>query len=130
MSTATSTRPSLRPVPLVVPAERRPASAHRSGRAHLTRRGRVAILLVIAALLFTAFSLGRAGSQASGDSTAPTAPRVEQTTVMPGDTLWSVAKRIAPDNDPREVVAQIRALNDLSGSELQVGQQLFLPVAG
>jgi hypothetical protein len=124
MSTVTRTRPALRPVPLTVPAERRSA-----GRAHLTRRGRLALLLVIAALLFTAFSLGRAGSSASGDSSAPTAPRVEQTTVMPGDTLWSVAKRIAPDNDPREVVAQIRELNDLRSSELQVGQQLLLPVA-
>ncbi len=124
MSTATSTRPSLRPVPLVVPTERRPAA-----RAHLTRRGRLAILLVIAALLFTAFSLGRAGSQASGDSAPAVAPRVEQITVLPGDTLWSVAKRIAPDNDPREVVSQIRDLNDLSSTELQVGQQLLLPVA-
>ena len=124
MTTATRTRPSVRPVPLVVPADRRPAA-----RAHLTRRGRLALLLVIAALLFTAFSLGRAGSSASGDSSVPVAPRVEQTTVMPGDTLWSVAKRIAPDNDPREVVAQIRELNDLAGTQLQVGQQLLLPVA-
>ena len=124
MSTATSTRPSLRPVPRVVPPERRPPA-----RAHLTRRGRLAILLVIAALLFTAFSLGRAGGSASGDSAGPSTPRLQQVTVMPGDTLWSVAERIAPDNDPREVVAQIRELNDLSGTQLEVGQQLLLPIA-
>ena len=123
-----ATAPALH-VPLVVPARPEPAP-----RTHLTRRGRLAILLVVAALLFAAFSLGRAASQAStavdaaSDSVA-TAP-VEQITVLPGDTLWSVAKRIAPDNDPREVVAQIRDINDLSTSELQVGQQLFLPTAG
>jgi hypothetical protein len=121
---STVTRPSPRPLPLVYAAQARPA-----GRAHLTRRGRLALLLVLAALLFTAFSLGRAASQAAGESSAPAAPRVEQTTVMPGDTLWSVARRIAPDNDPREVVAQIRELNKLAGSDLKVGQQLLLPVA-
>lgn len=116
-------------VPLVVPATPEPAP-----RTHLTRRGRLAVLLVIVALLFTAFSLGRAASQASTDVDGPagaaTSAPAEQLTVLPGDTLWSVAKRIAPDNDPREVVAQIRDINDLRSSELQVGQQLLLPSAG
>ncbi len=49
--------------------------------------------------------------------------------MQPGDSLWSVAQRIAPQNDPREVIAQIRRLNDLEGSELQVGQQLLLPTS-
>ena len=122
------TAPALH-VPLVVPSRPDPAP-----RTHLTRRGRLAILLVIAALLFTAFSLGRSASQASTDiggasGSVTTAP-VEQITVLPGDTLWSIAKSVAPNNDPREVVAQIRSLNDLSRSELQVGQQLLLPIAG
>ena len=52
-----------------------------------------------------------------------------QTTVQPGDTLWSVAQRIAPDNDPREVVAQIRRINHLHTSALQAGQLLLLPTA-
>lgn len=121
---STITRPSPRPLPLVVPGSRRPA-----GRAHLTRRGRLTVLLILAALLFTAFSLGRAASQAADGSEAAPVARVEQTTVMPGDTLWSVARRIAPDNDPREVVLQIRELNKLAGSDLQVGQQLLLPLA-
>lgn len=121
---STMTRRSPRPLALREDVAPRPAA-----RAHLTRRGRVTVLLVLAALLFTAFSLGRSASQAADVSAPAPAAQVAQTTVMPGDTLWSVAKRIAPDNDPREVIAQIRELNDLSTSQLQVGQQLLLPVA-
>ena len=59
----------------------------------------------------------------------PPAAQLEQTTVLPGDTLWAVARRLAPEHDPREVVDQIRELNDLTSTELQAGQQLLLPAA-
>jgi LysM repeat protein len=57
-----------------------------------------------------------------------TGPGLQQTTVQSGDTLWSIAQRIAPDNDPRDVIAQIRRINHLQSSSLRVGQQLLLPV--
>lgn len=95
----------------------------------LTRRGRALVVLLLAAVLFAAFSLGRSASQATGLSTEPTGPALEQTVVQPGESLWSVAQRIAPDNDPREVIAQIRRINDLESTRLVVGQQLLLPVA-
>lgn len=95
----------------------------------LTRRGRVTLVLLLAGVLFAAFSLGRTAPQAADLAAEGGAPRVEQTTVQPGESLWSVATRIAPDNDPREVIEQIRRLNDLRGSQLQAGQQLLLPVA-
>ncbi len=119
--TASSSRP--------LPARPRPVArrAAAAAPARLTRRGRLMVLVVLAALLFTAFSLGRAASQAASEPVATA--QLEQTTVMPGDTLWAVARRIAPANDPREVVAQIRQLNDLSTSTLYAGQQLLLPVA-
>ena len=95
---------------------------------HLTRRGRLLILLALVGVLFAAFSLGRANSQAT--PTAGEAPvSVEQITVQPGESLWAVARRIAPDNDPREVIGQIRRLNRLQDSQLQAGQQLLLPAA-
>jgi hypothetical protein len=56
-------------------------------------------------------------------------PRRVRRTVLPGESLWILAQRIAPGNDPREVVAQIRRLNGLIDSQLQVGQQLLLPIA-
>lgn len=94
---------------------------------HLTRRGRFWLLALLVVVLLGAFSLGRSATQAA--PVAQAGPDIEQTTVQAGESLWSVAQRIAPDNDPREVIAQIRRLNDLAGSQLQVGQQLLLPVA-
>lgn len=97
---------------------------------HLTRRGRLALVGLIVAVLFGAFSLGRSAAEAAPEPQAPqAAPAIQLTTVQPGESLWTLAERVAPDNDTREVVAQIRRLNDLRSSQVQVGQQLVLPVA-
>ena len=105
-----------------------PASA---ATLRLTRRGRTLLLLALVAVMFGAFSFGQASSQASGTRVAgsPAAPVVAETVVLPGESLWTVARRIAPENDPRDVVEQIRQLNDMRGSQLLIGQQLLLPVA-
>ncbi|MCU1624445.1 MAG: LysM peptidoglycan-binding protein [Frankiales bacterium] len=93
---------------------------------HLTRRGRLVIVALLAMLLFLAFLVGRTGvSSASTDSAAPVA--YTQTTVQPGETLWAVAKRVAPHHDPRALVDEIRDLNHLASGGLRVGQQLLLP---
>ncbi len=94
----------------------------------LTRRGRVLLLAALVAVLFAAFSLGRSASQAAPPSPTP-ALQAQRVTVQHGDSLWTLARRIAPDKDPRDVVAQIREVNDLTSSSLQPGQQLVLPVA-
>ena len=95
----------------------------------LTRRGRTLIVLLLAGLLLGAFSLGQDATQAAGVAGDSATPALEQTVVQPGESLWSVARRIAPDNDPREVVAQIRDLNELASAQLVPGQQLLLPVS-
>jgi len=104
------------------------ASQHTTAASHtrLTKRGRVLLLAALVAVLFGAFSLGRSVSEAAAPS-APTPQHV--VTVQQGDSLWSLAKRVAPDHDPRDVVAQIRDLNDLSSSQLLPGQHLVLPAA-
>jgi hypothetical protein len=115
--TATQTRTAFAPIaPVAV------------GRLRLTRRGRAVLLVVTALVLFLAVSLGRTGSQAA--TVTESGPGLQQTTVQSGDPLWSIAQRIAPDNDPREVMAQLRRINHLHGSSLQAGQQLLLPTAG
>lgn len=131
MSTATLTRPTATialPVTTVRTAAPRPA-AHRQTvhRTRLTRRGRVVLVLLGALLLLAAVSVGRAGSQAA--TAVDNGPALQQTTVQPGETLWAVAQRIAPKNDPREVVAQIRRINHLQSAALLAGQQLLLPTA-
>ncbi len=47
--------------------------------------------------------------------------------VGPGDTLWSLAERVDPAADPRDVIAEIMRLNDLDSSALRAGQLLLLP---
>ncbi len=117
--TTTAARTAFAPVAV---ATRRP------GRLRLTRRGRLLLTCVAVLGLFLLLSVGRAGSQAA--TVTGTAPALVQTTVQPGDTLWAVAQRIAPDNDPRQVMAQIKRINNLHSSSLRVGQQLLLPSAG
>ena len=138
MSTATATRPHARTArpagparapQRVQPSAARPAPApRRRNRVHLTGRGRVLVLLALVALLLGAFAFGRSASHAAvtAESGGPT---LTQVTVQPGDTLWSVSRRLAPHRDPREVVDQLQRLNHLPSSALQVGQQLLLPLA-
>lgn len=47
--------------------------------------------------------------------------------VQPGDTLWSIANEVAPDDDPRRVVDALREANG-GTAELQVGTELVLDV--
>ena len=113
----------------------RRTSTPRSGPAHLrlTRRGRLLLLVALVGVLFAAFSLGRSASQAAprldADLPAVPQPAAEQLVVQHGESLWALAQRVAPDDDPRDVIAQIRRLNDLPSAQLRPGQQLLLPVA-
>lgn len=94
----------------------------------LTRRGRLVLTAMAVLALFLLLSVGRAGSQAA--TFTETGPGLTQATVQPGDTLWAIAQQLAPEADTRQVVAQIKRLNDLQGSGLRAGQQLLLPSVG
>ncbi|MBX5477125.1 MAG: LysM peptidoglycan-binding domain-containing protein [Clostridia bacterium] len=48
--------------------------------------------------------------------------------VQPGDTLWTLASRLAPDEDPRAWIADVRRENHLSTVVIKPGQRLRLPV--
>jgi len=48
-------------------------------------------------------------------------------TVGAGDTLWSIAEHVDPASDPRDVIAAIMTLNELTSSRLEAGQLLLLP---
>jgi len=67
-----------------------------------------------------------AGAKAMADSPSSEGPRTA-VVVEPGDTLWNIAERHAPDADRRSVIAEIRRLNHLENSTVEVGQELLLP---
>jgi len=63
-------------------------------------------------------------SHATGSALAG-AGGVTTYTVKPGDTLWTIAERVAPTADPRPLVAQMAAR---IGSETVVpGERILVP---
>jgi Tfp pilus assembly protein FimV len=89
----------------------------------LTRRG---VVVVTAAVLAVGAGLiWLAGLSAPQPAAAPSARHV--VTVAPGDTLWSIATRVAPDTDPRAEVAALQERNRLTGVDLVPGQLLRVP---
>jgi nucleoid-associated protein YgaU len=49
--------------------------------------------------------------------------------VRTGDTLWSIALRVSPGEDPRPVVDAISAANSIEAGSLVPGQTLVIPTA-
>lgn len=89
----------------------------------LTRRGVVALAVLVGLLGLGLVWLGRLSAPAS-----PAAgPAHGTVTVQPGDTLWSIASRVAPNADPRAEVAALQQRNRLAGPDLVPGQRLQLP---
>ncbi|MDJ1115040.1 LysM peptidoglycan-binding domain-containing protein [Microbacterium dauci] len=98
-------------------------------RLRLTVRGRrvlaaIAAMPAVVALAIAIVSSG--GALASGELGAP-ADSFETVTVLPGDSLWSIAEAVAPAHDPRDVVDGIMTLNALSSPVLDAGQSLAIP---
>lgn len=98
------------------------------GGLRLTARGRAVVVLAVLLLLLGAFAAGRT-ARSSATETVSSGPSATRVVVQPGDTLWTMAHRLAPSRDPRDVVAQIRRLNHLASAQLQAGQTLLLPSA-
>jgi hypothetical protein len=97
-------------------------SFHHRTRVRLTRRGRAVVILLGLLLAGVAVLLAAPASQAA-DPTGP-APTV---VVRSGDTLWSIAARYAPSDDPFATIDEIRRLNGLAGYTVPVGLRLTLP---
>jgi LysM domain len=99
----------------------------------LTRRGRIVLigipLVLLAALLLSLAGFFNAPAKAS-DSVADLAATPTVTvTVQPGESLWGIAASVAPERDPRDVVADIVQLNNLPAGAVFPGQQLFVPAS-
>jgi Tfp pilus assembly protein FimV len=83
-------------------------------------------LLLVAAVVAGALLVAPGLARGEG----PRRPAATVTyTVEPGDTLWSIARRVAPGRDPRPVVDRLIQANHLGGG-LQAGQQLTIVLPG
>ena len=85
--------------------------------------------LAAAACLVLVLTVGSPVARAFGGADAPDVP-AETYVVKAGDTLWSIAERHAPGEDPRLVIHEIGQLNDLDGGPLVPGRALALADAG
>jgi LysM repeat protein len=99
-------------------------------RSHLrmTRRGQIVLGFLIAIVLCVGalfIAVNGGGAAASGETGSQTT--FSHVTVMPGQSLWQIAEKVAPNADPRVVVAAISDLNQLQDSTVSPGQQLAIP---
>lgn len=123
-----------------------PRRLPRQAPVRLTRRGRVVVVLLLALVATLAlFVLGLVPSQASTGvvpAAAPggagvagvaaaggagAAPSGSSVIAQPGDSLWSIAARVAPRTDPRVEVQHLIDRNHLGGTSIEAGQVLVLP---
>jgi hypothetical protein len=99
-----------------------------AGRLRLTRRGRIAVRLIglVLGVLVTAVVVLAGGQVAKAGQDAHPIP-VSYHVVAPGETLWQIAGRVAPDADRRDTVARIVELNALPSAALTAGQRIAVP---
>ena len=97
-----------------------------AGGLRLTRRGRLVVFVAfLTAALAVVFVVLSGAATGSGERGRPEPVRIVQ--VEAGDTLWSIATRAAPGEDPRDLIDEIEELNSLDGS-LRVGTEIAVPV--
>ena len=96
------------------------------GRTRVRRR-RTAVLAAGAVL--AGFWVGPVG-HALGGAGGPVPISSQRYVVRGGDTLWSIAHRVVPEEDPRPVVDAIADANDVEPGDIRPGQILVVPQAG
>lgn len=98
-----------------------------STRLRITQRGRRVLLALAATPLAAGIAFSALGGGSALASGEPTAVSFETVTVLPGDTLWSIATETAPGVDPRTVIDDIQRLNNLNSAAIQVGAEIAIP---
>ncbi len=94
----------------------------------LNRRGRLARTLVVLSLAIVLGSVVSSKAGAGTEAGPVKANTFITVTVAPGDTLWSLAGRVAPSGDLRALASEIITVNSLSSVDLSAGQKLRIPL--
>jgi LysM repeat protein len=103
--------------------------ANPSRRITLNRRGKLARTLVVLSLAIVAASV--AGGQAGADTSKSTVAAADSfitVTVAPGDTVWSLASRVAPQGQAGALVSAIIEINSLGSGDVVAGQKIRIPL--
>lgn len=94
------------------------------------------IVAVVATTVVSIVGIGSAGAERAADAPQVVVPETEAADVLegpgatlvivqPGDTLWTIAERVAPTVDRRKAVDELAKI--AGGSMLEVGQRLEIP---
>lgn len=110
-----------RPVWKPAQAPQRARAASSVSTVRVTTRGRVILGLLAAAIAGVIIAIAYAGASNAGPRPGAAPASV---VVHDGDTLWSIARQVAPSADPRAEVAALQRLNHLTGVDLTPGQVL------
>lgn len=102
----------------------------------ITRRGRLALCVATLAATIGLVLAGlallggpRAATPGSANAPGSAAPASGTVVVLPGETLWEIAGRVAPEADRRDTVIRIERVNGLAGAKVRAGTRLRLPPA-
>lgn len=105
------------------------ASRQASPRLRLTRRGRVVFGTLATFVLLVGLAFVAVFSSAEAVATAESGDvEFGYVVVQPGASLWQVASDIDPSVDPRDLVAEIVQLNQLTESSVYAGQPIAVPL--
>lgn len=106
-----------------------PATPGAQTRLRITVRGRRLLAGVIALPVAALAMMGvlSGGAAIASHEVGASADTFETVTVMPGDSLWSIAADVAPQADPRDVILAISDLNNLGDAALRAGQSIAIP---
>jgi LysM repeat protein len=94
----------------------------------LNRRGRLARTFVVLSLAIVMASVVSAKAGAGQDVAPVKAGSFITVTVAPGDTVWSLANRLAAGGDVRSLVSEIISVNSLASVDVETGQKLRIPL--
>ncbi|WP_246843013.1 LysM peptidoglycan-binding domain-containing protein [Allokutzneria sp. NRRL B-24872] len=116
---------------VIVPAARHAAIASRAVACRVRKRSLAArVRGMLAALALTAVAVVGLGllAQLRGIGDGPDVPEsVSVVEVDPGESLWQLARRVAPDSPSGAVIERIVELNELSDHVVHPGQPLRVP---
>lgn len=112
-----------------------PAMSRRASRTstpvRLTPRGRrLARTVVVLLAVLTVLALGVAGRMPASAGDAAPVSATTTVIVQPGQSLWGIARSVAPNDDVRATIDRLVSLNNLESTTVVPGQKLVVPANG